>query len=76
MIDTQNPDAPRYPVFAKSQDEVPFGVTPSQTVGPYVHIGLFPRGRTAARPSPRMRRDESTCPSTSSTGPDSPSATR
>ena len=42
MIDTQNPDAPRYPVLAKSQDEVPFGVTPSQTVGPYVHIGLFP----------------------------------
>lgn len=43
MIDTQNPDAPRYPVFARSQDEVPFGVTPSQTVGPYVHIGLLPR---------------------------------
>ncbi|MEV0948484.1 protocatechuate 3,4-dioxygenase subunit alpha [Rhodococcus sp. NPDC049939] len=42
MIDTQNPDAPRYPVFARSQDEVPFGVTPSQTVGPYVHIGLYP----------------------------------
>ncbi len=43
MIDTQNPDAPRYPVCARSQDEVPFGVTPSQTVGPYVHIGLLPR---------------------------------
>ncbi|AOW92974.1 protocatechuate 3,4-dioxygenase subunit alpha [Rhodococcus sp. WMMA185] len=42
MIDTQNPDAPRYPVFGRSQDEVPFGITPSQTVGPYVHIGLYP----------------------------------
>lgn len=40
MIDTSNPDAPRYPVFARAQDEVPAGLTPSQTVGPYVHIGL------------------------------------
>lgn len=41
MIDTGNPDAPRYPVFARSQDQVPAGLTPSQTVGPYVHIGLL-----------------------------------
>ncbi|WP_072687837.1 protocatechuate 3,4-dioxygenase subunit alpha [Rhodococcus marinonascens] len=52
MIDTQNPDAPRYPVFARSQDEVPFGVTPSQTVGPYVHIGLYPAWENSAAALP------------------------
>ena len=31
------------PVVA-DQDEAEFGVTPSQTVGPYVHIGLIREG--------------------------------
>ncbi|GAA1091496.1 protocatechuate 3,4-dioxygenase subunit alpha [Tsukamurella spumae] len=42
MIDSgSNTDAPRYPVFSRAQDEVPVGLMPSQTVGPYVHIGLL-----------------------------------
>ncbi|MGN0100153.1 protocatechuate 3,4-dioxygenase subunit alpha [Dietzia sp. CH92] len=48
MIDTANPQAPRYPALTgRDQDEVPFGVTPSQTVGPYVHIGLEPDWTTS-----------------------------
>lgn len=48
MIDTANPDAPRYPALtARDQDEAGFGLTPSQTVGPYVHIGLEPDWTTA-----------------------------
>lgn len=41
MIDS-NPDGPfRYPVSdIRDQDDAPAGITPSQTVGPYVHIGL------------------------------------
>lgn len=41
MIDS-NPDGPfRYPVSdIRDQNEAPAGITPSQTVGPYVHIGL------------------------------------
>ncbi|WP_295625443.1 protocatechuate 3,4-dioxygenase subunit alpha [uncultured Corynebacterium sp.] len=41
MIDS-NSDGPfRYPVSdAEDQDQAPAGITPSQTVGPYVHIGL------------------------------------
>lgn len=43
MIDTANPAAPRYPALtARDQDDAGFGLTPSQTVGPYVHIGLEP----------------------------------
>lgn len=41
MIDTQKTGEFRYPVSdIRDQDEAGFGVTPSQTVGPYVHIGL------------------------------------
>ena len=48
MIDTANPDAPRYPALTgRDQDEVAFGLTPSQTVGPYVHIGLEPDWTTS-----------------------------
>ncbi|GGG02335.1 protocatechuate 3,4-dioxygenase subunit alpha [Rhodococcoides trifolii] len=32
--------APRYPVTPGDFTTVPFGQTPSQTVGPYLHIGL------------------------------------
>jgi protocatechuate 3,4-dioxygenase alpha subunit len=32
--------APRYPVVPGDFTTVPFGQTPSQTVGPYLHIGL------------------------------------
>lgn len=41
MIDS-DPNGPfRYPVSdIRDQDEAGFGLTPSQTVGPYVHIGL------------------------------------
>lgn len=41
MIDS-DPNGPfRYPVSdIRDQDEAPAGITPSQTVGPYVHIGL------------------------------------
>ncbi|MGV0870313.1 protocatechuate 3,4-dioxygenase subunit alpha [Corynebacterium kalidii] len=41
MIDS-DPNGPyRYPVSdIKDQDEAPRGIMPSQTVGPYVHIGL------------------------------------
>ena len=41
MIDS-DPDGPfRYPVSdVRDQDEAEPGITPSQTVGPYVHIGL------------------------------------
>ena len=52
MIDTGNPDAPRYPVFSRAQDEVPTGLTPSQTVGPYVHIGLHPGWEDASQAAP------------------------
>lgn len=48
MIDTANPDAPRYPALtARDQDEAGLGLTPSQTVGPYVHIGLEPDWTTS-----------------------------
>lgn len=41
MIDTSNATEFRYPVSdIRDQDEAGFGITPSQTVGPYVHIGL------------------------------------
>ncbi|AGF73219.1 protocatechuate 3,4-dioxygenase subunit alpha [Corynebacterium halotolerans] len=41
MIDTSNATEFRYPVSGiRDQDEAGFGITPSQTVGPYVHIGL------------------------------------
>ncbi len=41
MIDTSNATEFRYPVSGiRDQDEAEFGITPSQTVGPYVHIGL------------------------------------
>lgn len=45
MIDS-NPDGPfRYPVSdIEDQDQAPAGITPSQTVGPYVHIGLLREG--------------------------------
>lgn len=41
MIDS-DPNGPfRYPVSdIRDQDEAPAGIMPSQTVGPYVHIGL------------------------------------
>ncbi len=41
MTDTEPIFAPRYPVAPGSNfTTVPFGQTPSQTVGPYLHIGL------------------------------------
>ncbi len=41
MIDTSHATEFRYPVSTiRDQDEAEFGITPSQTVGPYVHIGL------------------------------------
>lgn len=41
MIDTSESRDFRYPVSdVKDQDGAPEGITPSQTVGPYVHIGL------------------------------------
>lgn len=41
MIDTHKTGEFRYPVSdIRDQDEAGFGLTPSQTVGPYVHIGL------------------------------------
>lgn len=43
MIDTGKHDGFRYPDSANDlldQDQTEFGITPSQTVGPYVHIGL------------------------------------
>ncbi|QGU05313.1 protocatechuate 3,4-dioxygenase subunit alpha [Corynebacterium comes] len=41
MIDTHKTGEFRYPVSdILDQDEAGFGITPSQTVGPYVHIGL------------------------------------
>ena len=42
MIDTGKTGEFRYPVRStyRDQDDVEFGLTPSQTVGPYVHIGL------------------------------------
>lgn len=45
MIDTSNATEFRYPVSdIRDQDEAEFGITPSQTVGPYVHIGLTLEG--------------------------------
>ena len=39
---TESEFAPRYPVIAAADfTTAPFGQTPSQTVGPYVHIGLL-----------------------------------
>lgn len=41
MTDAEQIFAPRYPVAPGSNfTTVPFGQTPSQTVGPYLHIGL------------------------------------
>jgi protocatechuate 3,4-dioxygenase, alpha subunit len=41
MIDTHKTGEFRYEVSEiRDQDEAGFGITPSQTVGPYVHIGL------------------------------------
>lgn len=41
MIDTHKTGEFRYEVSdIRDQDEAEFGITPSQTVGPYVHIGL------------------------------------
>ncbi|MCS5480243.1 protocatechuate 3,4-dioxygenase subunit alpha [Corynebacterium sp. YIM 101645] len=41
MIDTHKTGEFRYEVSGiRDQDEAEFGITPSQTVGPYVHIGL------------------------------------
>ncbi|WP_018296263.1 protocatechuate 3,4-dioxygenase subunit alpha [Corynebacterium lubricantis] len=43
MIETGQHEGFRYPDTASDaadQDHVEFGITPSQTVGPYVHIGL------------------------------------
>lgn len=41
MIDTGKTGEFRYPVSdVRDQDETTPGITPSQTVGPYVHIGL------------------------------------
>lgn len=41
MIDTHKTGEFRYEVSdIRDQDEAGFGITPSQTVGPYVHIGL------------------------------------
>lgn len=45
MIDTQKTGEFRYEVSdIRDQDEAGFGLTPSQTVGPYVHIGLTLEG--------------------------------
>ncbi|GAB3700285.1 protocatechuate 3,4-dioxygenase subunit alpha [Corynebacterium nasicanis] len=45
MIDTHKTGEFRYPVSdIRDQDEAGFGITPSQTVGPYVHIGLTLEG--------------------------------
>lgn len=44
-IDSDHSNEYRYPVSDKEdQSEVEFGITPSQTVGPYVHIGLVNPG--------------------------------
>lgn len=41
MIDSDPKNEMRWEVSAiRDQDEAEFGITPSQTVGPYVHIGL------------------------------------
>ncbi|HZK32794.1 MAG TPA: protocatechuate 3,4-dioxygenase subunit alpha [Corynebacterium sp.] len=45
MIDTGKTGEFRYPVSSiTDQDETTAGITPSQTVGPYVHIGLSLEG--------------------------------
>ncbi|MEJ6549047.1 protocatechuate 3,4-dioxygenase subunit alpha [Corynebacterium sp. USCH3] len=45
MIDSDPKGQYRYPVSdIKDQDEAPQGIMPSQTVGPYVHIGLTTPG--------------------------------
>ena len=45
MIDTGKTGEFRYPVSTiTDQDETTAGITPSQTVGPYVHIGLTLEG--------------------------------
>ncbi len=45
MIDSDPKGPFRYPVSdIKDQDEAPQGIMPSQTVGPYVHIGLTTPG--------------------------------
>lgn len=45
MIDSDPTGPFRYPVSdIKDQDEAPQGIMPSQTVGPYVHIGLTTPG--------------------------------
>lgn len=45
MIDSDPKNEMRWEVSAiRDQDEAEFGITPSQTVGPYVHIGLTLEG--------------------------------
>ncbi|MEY8567383.1 protocatechuate 3,4-dioxygenase subunit alpha [Corynebacterium sp.] len=45
MIDSDPKGPYRYPVSdIRDQDEAPQGIMPSQTVGPYVHIGLTTPG--------------------------------
>ena len=45
MIDSDPTGPFRYPAPAvRDQDDAPFGIMPSQTVGPYVHIGLTTPG--------------------------------
>lgn len=51
MIDTHRTGEFRYPVSdIHDQDEAGFGITPSQTVGPYVHIGLTLAGSELIAP--------------------------
>lgn len=51
MIDTHKTGEFRYEVSdIRDQDEAGFGITPSQTVGPYVHIGLTREGSEIIAP--------------------------
>ncbi|WIM70380.1 protocatechuate 3,4-dioxygenase subunit alpha [Corynebacterium suedekumii] len=51
MIDTHKTGEFRYDVSdIRDQDEAEFGITPSQTVGPYVHIGLTLEGSELIAP--------------------------
>ena len=52
MIDTHKTGEFRYEVSdIRDQDEAEFGITPSQTVGPYVHIGLTLEGSEVIAPA-------------------------
>lgn len=51
MIDTSDASEFRYPEPGiRDQDDAEFGITPSQTVGPYVHIGLTLEGSEKMAP--------------------------